>query len=144
MHLSVRDDVHSRLYQFVLTLLGPYAAKNGVLANMAQSQKVRGGNTTVAFESDSIIVTFYGTVVASVRRDTEGSSYVKLNNGGFSTSTTKLRMNQFANEYCSGAFSVYQRKGDWFVAIEGVERHFVFEHGKTAFYIPSDKVRYSK
>lgn len=112
---------------------------------MAQSQKVRGGNTTLAFESDSIIVTFYGTVVASVRRDADGySSYVKLNNGGFATSTTKLRMNQFANEYCSGAFSVYQRKGDWFVAIEGVERHFTFEQGKTSFYIPSDKVRYSK
>ena len=111
---------------------------------MAQNRVVRGVATTISLTTNEIGVTYHNTLVAHVRRDTEGSSYVKLNNGGYMTATTKLRMNQFANDYCGGTFSVYQRKGDWFVAIEGVDRHFTFEGGKTAFYIPTDKVRYSR
>ena len=41
-----------------------------------------------------------------------------LNSGGWRTSTTKIRMNQAANQFKLG-FSVHQKKYDWFVSFDG-------------------------
>lgn len=113
---------------------------------MAQSQKVRGVATATARDHNSISVTYHSTTVARVSkadgRANANASYVTLDNGGYRTATTKLRMNQFANEYCGGAFSVYQKGFEWFLIIRGVERHIPFECNRVSFYIPSDKVRY--
>lgn len=113
---------------------------------MAQTQKVRGVATTIARTSQSIAVTYHATTVAEVHR-ADGkadapASYVTLNTGGYRTATTKLRMNQFANEFCSYAFSVYQKRGDWFVSIKGVERDIPFNGEVLSFYIQSHNVRY--
>lgn len=113
---------------------------------MAQTQKVRGTATSVGRTSDSIFVFYHETRVAKVaRQDGKAdakSSYVTLDNGGYRTATTKLRMNQFASEYCSGAFSVYQKRHEWFLIIKGVDRHIPFECNRVSFYIPSSDVRY--
>ncbi len=113
---------------------------------MAQTQKVRGVATTIARKAQSISVQYHSTTVAEVHRAdgiaSAKASYVTLDTGGYRTNTTKTRMNQFANEYCSGAFSVYQKAGDWFVIIDGVNKHVPFECNTMSFYILSDKVRY--
>jgi hypothetical protein len=46
------------------------------------------------------------------------NQWITLDNGGFKTATTKLRMNQTAAEYQLG-FSVYQKNFDWFVVTSG-------------------------
>ncbi|MCK4706758.1 MAG: hypothetical protein KAT90_14880 [Gammaproteobacteria bacterium] len=53
----------------------------------------------------------------------EGKGKLILNSGGYQTVTTKKKMNQFANQYLNGAFSVYQVKFEWFVDYRG----FTFE-----------------
>ena len=35
-------------------------------------------------------------------------------------------MNQFANQFCDGAFGVYQRNFEWFVRVEGQEKPILF------------------
>lgn len=113
---------------------------------MGQTQIVRGRATTVAKTTGSIAVTYHNTTVARVHKEDykadAKASYVTLDNGGFVTATTKTRMNQFANEYCSGAFRVYQKTGEWFLIIDGVDKHIPFECNRVSFYIPSAKVRY--
>src|ERR1700742_4196207 len=83
---------------------------------MAQTQKCRGVATRVIraprFPGEVIAAFYHDTCVA--RRE---GRVVKLDSGGYRTATTKLRMNQFSNEYCNGAFSVYQKGFDWFVRI---------------------------
>lgn len=43
---------------------------------------------------------------------------IYTNTGGYRSRTTKLRMNQASNQF-KLSFSVYQRKGDWFVDYAG-------------------------
>lgn len=79
---------------------------------MAQTQKFQGVKTNTVSRFDGGLSGFYrGTEVA--RKNADGS--VTLNSGGWQTATTKMRINQFANEFCSGRFSVYQKAGQWFV-----------------------------
>jgi hypothetical protein len=69
----------------------------------------------------TIIGTYHQTDVATV----EGNK-VHLYTGGYRTNTTKVRMNQFANQFCDGAFSVYQRNYEWYVSIKGQEKPILF------------------
>jgi hypothetical protein len=57
---------------------------------------------------------YHNTRIVYVMQD--GS--IQLNSGGWLTATTKLAMNQASNEHELG-FSVFQRKGDWFVMWNG-------------------------
>jgi len=77
---------------------------------MAQNKVVRGVHTTVQPFGRGIAVFYRGTKVAQREGDV-----VTLNSAGWRTVTTKLRMNQFANQFCGGAFNVYQHKGEWYV-----------------------------
>jgi len=54
---------------------------------------------------------YHLTLVAFKRFD----GTVVLNSNGWTTATTKLRMNQFSNEYCGGAYLVYQKDHVWYV-----------------------------
>lgn len=82
---------------------------------MTNLAKFQGVATTVRRLSSGMIVgTYHNTSVAEVM----GNS-VRLNTGGYRTNTTKVRMNQFANQFCGGAFYVYQKNFEWFVKIEG-------------------------
>lgn len=75
-----------------------------------------GKTATAHCEDDkSITVIYHATKVVEVDKV---NSRITLNNGGYWTKTTMLRMNQASNYYCLG-FSVYQRKGEWYVDYKG-------------------------
>lgn len=78
---------------------------------MARSDRVGKHATTVAHVDNVLVCVYHRTVVAKLYDD----GHIQLNSGGWRTVTTKCRMNQFAAQYCNYAFSVCQRKGDWFV-----------------------------
>lgn len=61
----------------------------------------------------TIVGRYQLTDVASVENDHK----IHLNTGGWFTRTTKVRMNQFANDFCGGRFSVYQKNHAWFVRL---------------------------
>lgn len=82
---------------------------------MAQTHVVRGVATKVVRDpchTDTVVCTYHDTVVA--RKE---GRLVRLDSGGYRTATTKLRMNQFANEYCNSWFNVCQKGGKWYVHI---------------------------
>lgn len=84
---------------------------------MSQNQVVRGTATRVvtghATNGARLTQCVYHSTVVASRIGNE----VVLNSGGYRTNTTKLRMNQFSNQFCQGRFTVYQEKGEWFVAL---------------------------
>jgi hypothetical protein len=77
---------------------------------MSQTNQVRGTATTVSRTGGIISVVYHSTEVVRV----EANGDITLRNGGWRTSTTKMRMNQASNQYGLG-FTVYQKRGLWFV-----------------------------
>lgn len=93
---------------------------------MTNLAKFQGVATTVRRLSSGMIVgQYHNTSVAEVL-----GSNVRLDTGGYFTRTTKVRMNQFANQFCDGAFTVYQKNGDWFVSVKTTGMTHKFE-GRT-------------
>lgn len=97
---------------------------------MAQTQEVRGVATRVSNQAvfpfvtmdgeehqlvNATVVTYHNTDVAAAANQ-HGLLRVVLNPGGWFTATTKLRMNQFANQY-GLPFSVYQKDYEWYVGV---------------------------
>lgn len=77
-------------------------------------------STKVKKDADGITrVVYHHTAVVTV----EPSGRVILDHGGWMTATTKVRMNQASNQLGLG-FTVWQKKGKWFVAIDGQEIPF--------------------
>ena len=79
---------------------------------MATMQRVGTTATSITRHDGILRVTYHGTDVVTVGPN--GS--VGLSTGGWRTVTTKARMNQASNQFDLG-YTVYQEKGDWFVAI---------------------------
>ena len=89
---------------------------------MTNLSRFQGVATTFKRLSSGLIVgTYHQTDVAEV-----SGNHVRLNTGGYRTNTTKVRMNQFANQFCGGAFSVYQKNFEWFVRVDGQEKPILF------------------
>jgi hypothetical protein len=82
---------------------------------MAQTQKVQGTATKVTHGANGNVAVVYHRTTVAERNIRNGQTCIKLNSGGWKTVTTKRHINQFANEFCGGAFNVYQKAGDWFV-----------------------------
>ena len=80
---------------------------------MAQNREVRGVATNIRTENGTTHVRYHYTDVVSFNEDT-----IVLRSGGWQTVTTKARMNQTANQFGLN-FSVFQRKGSWFVDFNG-------------------------
>ena len=74
------------------------------------------GNTRVTFcpESNESHVYLYDSLITSV-----GVDYVRLYSGGFTTYTTKSRLNALLSVY-GYQDRVYRRAGCWYVESEGV------------------------
>lgn len=72
------------------------------------------GNTSV-FKNDTggVVVKLYDTEVVVF-----GNGHIKLDSGGYRTTTTKQRMNQASDEFQLG-FNVFQRDYEWFVNFFG-------------------------
>lgn len=78
---------------------------------MTNLNKFQGVETTTATDRDGALVGYYrGTPVARLAGDV-----VTLKTGGWKSRTTKMRMNQFANNYCNAEFCIAQRGFEWFV-----------------------------
>lgn len=79
-----------------------------------QTAKFQGVQTKTTRNADGSLSGFYrGTEVC--RMGIECHKPVILKSGGWLTYTTKARMNQFAAEFCRGAWQVFQKGGEWFV-----------------------------
>jgi len=112
---------------------------------MAQTQVFRGVQTKVeripALNPRRIQGFYRGTCVAQVE-DVISHAFpeseirrVTLNTGGWKSATTKMRMNQFANEFCDKAFSVFQEKGNWYVYVRQSALTYEFDKNTITFYI---------
>jgi hypothetical protein len=97
---------------------------------MPQMSRITRNNTTVTGTRESGSVTIHNTTVVSWTPD-----HIRLDTGGWKTSTTKTRMNQAANEYNLG-FSVYQEKGRWFVWIRSTDQKLPFAGDSIEFARP--------
>ncbi len=88
---------------------------------MAQTQRVQGRATSVfTDEHGALCCVYHSTIVA--RKLADGR--VELNTGGWKSVTTKTRMNQFANQFCSGSFAVFQKGFSWYVSGKGRDAVF--------------------
>ena len=70
------------------------------------------------YMGEGVAVTYYSTVVVSAN-----AKYIILNTGGWYTVTTKRRMNQASREFNLG-YSVYQKKGVWYVDYKNLTYEF--------------------
>jgi hypothetical protein len=80
------------------------------MTNLAKFQGV--ATTTIHHTSGTIVGIYHNTSVAEKQQNC-----IRLNTGGWQTRTTKTRMNQFSNQFCGGAFGVYQKNHEWFVRL---------------------------
>lgn len=93
---------------------------------MSQTKRVSGVATKIlhlrseidGVSRDGIGVQYHQTVVAA-----KYGNIVRLNSGGWRTATTKLRMNQFANQY-GLAYGVYQKDYNWYVSTKDGDVEF--------------------
>jgi len=85
---------------------------------MSQSQKVRGVATSVEKRDGWMVVRYHSTDVVRFN-----SQSIILDSGGWSTFTTKARMNQASNEFDLG-YQVWQKDFVWFVSWKGEELEF--------------------
>jgi len=77
--------------------------------------------TTVSMIDDALTVVFHSTPIVRVFEDR-----IELNNGGFFTKTTKVRMNQASMAFNLG-FEIKQIKGNWFAFVGDIKIPFTGE-----------------
>ena len=84
-----------------------------------KEQRTIGNNTTIENRPDNISVKYHDTDIVSYFPDGK----TKINTGGWKTSTTKERLNNFTN------ISIYQKKGIWYVINNSKE--YFYKDGMT-------------
>lgn len=97
---------------------------------MAQLRKVSRNNTRIVKDVNGITVTLHSTIVFE-----KNGPKIWLNTGGFNTNTTRDRINQCANEYCDGAFSVSRAGGVLSIHFRGVAEALVWTGDSIEFSI---------
>lgn len=95
-----------------------------------QTREVKGVATSIRHEGAETRVRYHQTDVVAFDADT-----VTLNSGGWHTATTKLRMNQAAEQFNLG-YSVYQKKHQWFVRWYALGSGWVSTPFKDGMQIP--------
>jgi len=80
---------------------------------MSQQYKIGTHKTTIATENGITRVTYHQTNIVSFNEH-----YIVLNTGGYSSNTTKTRMNQTSHQFELG-YRVYQKNFGWFVEYRG-------------------------
>ena len=86
---------------------------------MANIQKIGTHKTKIRTENNNTIVRYHDTDVV-----TFNNKVVYLNTNGYKTNTTKVRINQTANEY-NLWFKLYQKNYTWFVEIFSQGSHLI-------------------
>ena len=85
---------------------------------MSKTQTLGKHKTTITKElgigsEDYMVVRYWNTDIVKFNNER-----IILNTGGWSTVTTKLRMNQASNQFGLG-YNVYQKDFNWFVEYQG-------------------------
>ena len=88
---------------------------------MTQTQTIGKTATTIYLQNGYNKVQYHSTVVVAFN-----DNKIVLNNGGWFTNTTKIRMNQTSNQFKLG-FNVFQKNFSWFVEFNG--KTIPFENG---------------
>ena len=97
-----------------------------------QTTIFRGVATNVRQENNGWLIGRYQqTDVAARHHD-----HVHLNTGGWNTTTTKRRMNQFSYQFCNNAFGVFQLNYEWFVKIRFTGEVIPFTGNTCDFDLP--------
>jgi len=81
---------------------------------MGQTQTVGRVSTTISRRDDILRVTYHNTDVVTVYPN----GRIDLDHNGWTTATTKTRMNQASNQFGLG-FVVFQKDYTWYVDIDG-------------------------
>ena len=97
-----------------------------------QTTTFKGVATTVRQENNGWLIGRYQLTDVAARQH----EHIHLNTGGWSTTTTKRRMNQFSAQFCDNAFSVYQRNYEWFVKIRLTGEVIPFNGNTCNFDLP--------
>lgn len=84
---------------------------------MSQTHTIGKHATKVSKHGDNTIIRYHSTDVVVFNNE-----WVKLDNGGWFTPSTKDRMNQSANQYDLD-FKVYQKNYTWYVVTPKGETH---------------------
>jgi hypothetical protein len=87
-------------------------SRNDTIGKHKTSVLVTGGLTTVVY---------HRTPVVEVNRN---NGTITLDHGGWRSRTTLLRMNQASRQYGLG-YSVYQKRGQWYVDHNGTITEYV-------------------
>lgn len=74
--------------------------------------------TTIAARDGNTVITYHSTAIVEFDAD-----FITLRTGGYETVTTKRKMNQAANQFDLG-YSVFQKRGIWFVNYNGSTYEF--------------------
>jgi hypothetical protein len=93
---------------------------------MAQIHKVSGVSTVIGSDNGYEYVQYHRTKVVKWNE-----REIILDSGGWFSPTTKNRMNQTSSQFKLG-FSVYQKKGQWFVFYK--DQDIPFEGNKVTLY----------
>lgn len=84
-----------------------------------KNERKLGHNTwVIRRDEDVVAVKYHGTDIIRINR--EGN--IRLNTGGWDTTTTKDRLNQFLR--CKG-MSIFQKKGKWYISSEDDTQEYV-------------------
>ncbi len=89
---------------------------------MAQVQRV-GVHKTVIFVDD---IGFTNVIYHQTKIVDFDCNSIRLNSGGYRTTTTKLRMNQTSNQF-KLEFKIFQKKFTWLITFEGITSLF-YDH----------------
>ena len=93
---------------------------------MREKEKMKSYKTVIFKEDNKRKVVFHETVVVS--HDLQNGQ-IKINSGGWKTSTTKDRINAYFKEYVQGFIRLYQSKWEWFV--EDTDNVYPYKDGMT-------------
>lgn len=80
---------------------------------MAQQYKLTGRATNIQTTNGTTVIRYHATDVVSF-----DAALIRLNSGGWRTSTTKTRMNQASHQF-DLKYSVFQKDYAWFVEYNG-------------------------
>lgn len=81
---------------------------------MSRNDKLSNYKTAVYDAKGFTNVLYHNTIVVSYNDES-----ISLNSGGYRTVTTKRKMNQASNQF-NLEYSVFQKKGDWYVTYRGL------------------------
>ena len=80
---------------------------------MSRYNTVGSHKTKITFANGGVVVRYHQTDIVESTQD-----FIVLRTGGWKSNTTKLRMNQAANQFNLG-YRVYQRNFEWYVDYAG-------------------------